>query len=254
MTTKKIKKANALYERVLKTQELPSWFPVPPVREVRNIRAIERGGIWRVVIDEIDGLEFATPVLAWDYIRADTNAYDIRLHKTLNREEWGTLREDAFFAKAEEGQRGSRLIIGNTDQNSYHVLQYAYHEFLQLDKKLKKNPKDWVLAYQWLERHPAFWIYVAPESQDDGTYKLLYWVTESGIDKAWTTVFKKKGKPFIGLEHGIHTEDFRHHYHDTRLDVWGTVHTLEEAYVQFAKNVRKYYNSDGTEKKKYLTK
>jgi hypothetical protein len=220
--------------------ELPAWFPAPPVLPSRTIRAVEIEGEWKVVIDELPGEVWDTPVEAYDSVKE--RDIDITLDKSLNRDEWGHfIGSGMFFAnKATPDATSVRGLIGRTQADHLWLDKSRYSYYLRDTDEYRADPENWVKAYNWLEAHPMFWI------NTDPTY-YLGWQKENGLSDLWTSVgTHANGEPYVMLEGGPHTDDFSQRSLDHRLDAVGA--TFEEAYIKFAKNVDKYYDKSGEER------
>lgn len=129
-------------------------------------------------------------------------------------------------------------IAPYTDQKYFNYLKMIYRKWLETDAEYRKNPKDWVLAYNWIQDHPAFWTRQTDE-------KTWHWNTSKGV-RFYTTVFYNKKKPMVAFETGGHTPGYTETYHDLELDVYAK--SFEKAYVKLAKRIDKFFNVDGTEK------
>jgi hypothetical protein len=133
-----------------------------------------------------------------------------------------------------------RVLISKVDNQSLE--HNRYFQFLKLTKEWLVDTSNWVLAYQFIETHPAFWHRVQPERAEH------LWSLEQGHKGMWVCVMTNDyGDPVVMLEHGQSVAPKHdHHYHDLRLDVWAP--TFEDAYVQMARKVHKFFALDGEER------
>ena len=136
--------------------------------------------------------------------------------------------------------RNSRVLISKVDHQS--LKHNRYFQFLVLAKRWLEDTSNWMLAYQFIQYHPAFWYRVQPERFDHE------WDLEGGHKGLWVCVTSNyDGDPVVMLEHGQSVPPTHsHHYHDLRLDVWAP--TFEDAYVQMAQKVHKFFALDGEER------
>lgn len=133
-----------------------------------------------------------------------------------------------------------RALISSTSDDEQWIAKHGYLSFLNLTVEYENNPKSFVTAYNWLDKHPAFWSRYKVES--------LHW-SENSNRHIWCGVTtNKKGKTVIMLEHGAAVEPERtSHYHDLRLDV--NAKTYEKAIIKLAVLVHKFFHVDGSERK-----
>lgn len=135
---------------------------------------------------------------------------------------------------AKTGHRG--ILLGASDSRLLAINKYF--QFFKLAKAYLENPDDLMLAYSFLECHPAFWYLPKGEKHQ------FNWQYESGLHSLWIGLTKNKGKTVVMLEHGPSVAPAYHiHSHDHYLDVYAP--SFDEAYIQLAKNVHKHYYLDG---------
>lgn len=213
----------------------PSFVTFEEVKPIHEISWTEETGY---VAEGVDGEWESIEELA-DFIERDLK-HDAKFHDSILgspdvEDDLGGM----VFLKDKEDRGSSRMLLGPVDKRGLAV--YKYYSFLGGAKAWLENQDDMVLAYSFLESHPAFWS--RSRSQIDRfphEWKMDQWL--SGV---WIGLSRKEnGENVIMLEHGAAVEPDRvMHYHDTRLDVWAP--TFEEAYIQLAKNVHKYFYLDG---------
>ena len=133
-----------------------------------------------------------------------------------------------------------RMIVSHTSQDTINTLKADYYDFLELDREYSENPEDWVIAYSWVASHPAFYHRHKPD--------VTFWNFCDGWESKWESVYRSEdGETLVFIEHGpfLGTERVRS-THDPRLDSSGK--NFEEAYVNFAKKVSKYYDLLGEDR------
>lgn len=219
--------------------QLPEWLTAEfPEHDVEV--TIRHDKVWFVVsYPNVGDITYLTIEEAYD--DADLREFAPVIDESCNGH-GGELHGSFWFSKIDEKRGTGRLLLsGSSTRNSVEVLEMSYKYFLELTEEYLVNPDDFVLAYRWVERHPAFW------TRRDGE-KTFHWETEYGLAKAWIGVGRdENGRPEVMIEHGGHVEsDYVHHYHDTRLDVISE--TFEEAWIAFAEKVHEHFNLDGTDK------
>lgn len=138
------------------------------------------------------------------------------------------------------GQKNGRILVSKVDHRSLE--HNRYFQFLKLAKTWLIDTSNWVMAYQFIAAHPAFWHRVQPERLEH------QWTLEDGHKGLWVcATTNDDGDPVVMLEHGSSVAPKHdHHYHDLRLDVWAP--SFEDAYVQFAEKVHKFFALDGEER------
>lgn len=131
----------------------------------------------------------------------------------------------------------SRALISSTKEDSEWLDKHDYYRFLKKTVKYETNPNDFITAFYWLNAHPAFWW----RSREDQTY----WIKE-GNSKITVDIDKDdNGQVWVMLEHGSAVEPARtQHYHDLRLDIYA--HTYEQAIIELAAKVHKFFHVDGS--------
>jgi hypothetical protein len=212
---------------------MPEKFTWEPIKETATIH-----------YDSLEGKFYSDEI--GEYHEDITYVYDAI--RQLGKE---TLFDESVF-EAEGLKRG---VLGGVDfrvrggwrmmfqHNPSRSLEYSnYLSFLKNAKYWLANQEDWVAAYQFIEHHPAFWNLRRP---DKYPYE---WDTEGGHRTLWVFATKNdKGEPVVMIEGGSSVApNHDHHYHDYRMDVWGK--NFEDAYIQFAQNLHKYFSVDGIDR------
>lgn len=220
--------------------DLPGFIELPVPPEVQTMIAVEKDGRTQVGFVQAPGLAWDNPSEAYDSLSSDAQ---IEFDDSINRPEWGELI-GAMFLGADQGDGTGRLLVSYTDQDKIYLLKQAMRQHQKLCEKYQQTPDDFYLAYNWLLGHPAFWY--RREKDSDGP--TLEWVTDDGFHNMWTMVDREEdGHIVVVLEHGSAVPPARTvHYHDPRLDV--VAPSFEDAYIQLARQVDKFFNLDGTDK------
>jgi hypothetical protein len=150
--------------------------------------------------------------------------------------------DDLSMIGVPSGRKNYRRILIGRGTDGQDTLDYShFYHFLCLTKKWLENQDDFVLAYQFIAAHPAFWYRPSPERSPH------MWDTENGHHSVWVGLSKNDGVPVVMLEHGSSVEpEHTMHYHDFRLDVWAP--TFEEAYIDLAKKTHKFFSLDGEDR------
>jgi len=201
-------------------------------------------------LEEKPKLKFQTVAEAYHYVRNELDGNPL-FAKNLQVEDGAELSDGMYVCKKDKKTKTFEVLMSWPHEERVYWLVESYKAFLKLAKKYSKNQNDFYTAYQFLQKHPAFWhrFEVNPN----------YWETDEGLEALWMSVRQnKKGKVEFLLEHGIYMDADRDDLfithvvasHDSRIDSWAS--TYEKAIVKLAKKVLKYYKLDGSEKKKYL--
>jgi len=224
--------------------KLPEWLkkelPEPQLPSV--ISWTEEDGY--IVFDEIheETDNFETLEEAYDftenYLKTEV-IFDESIPE-LNEENNNNFSRMLFGTPDDRGN--SRLLFSSPDKQKIEDLEEVYENFLNLAEKYYNNKNDFMTAYDFVDTHPAFWVKLLKDKE-----KTFLWETESHCIKIWSMPIKNDDNMFWALETGMHIDpDYVEHYHDWRIDASGS--TIEEAYINLAANIDKYYNLDGTEK------
>jgi len=175
-------------------------------------------------------------------------------------------KEDrAIWIPVDDG-KAYRMIYPMTDDDRYHRLKWAWEEFQELDS-VWRTDASFYNSWNWLDTHPAFWTRSYSYWSDTPKWKesmLWDWETEGYCQKIYVlAMHDEDGHVLVALELGAHvpnsdkylealeetvvvTDTYLEHYHDYRLNSYAA--TYEEAIIMAAKNVDKFFNTDGSEK------
>ena len=190
-------------------------------------------------VEGIRGM-FKTLEQAYDHVRSAKNCgavFDESVRE-LPDIEGGFLDEDGITMNLPNGMQ--RIFFGPTDNTNLDAAKYR--QYLMTAKEWLTNQDDWLMAYSFIEDHPIFWHRSRPEEFPN------QWNTSEGHNGMWVAPARNdKGEVVVMLEHGRSKEPaHQYHYHDPRLDVWGS--SFEDAYIQMAKKIHKYFTVDGDER------
>jgi len=161
--------------------------------------------------------------------------------------------------------RYSRLLLAHTDADRARLLEDAWAEFLECDRRWREEP-TFYRSFTWLASHPAFWTRElgAPRPGEDGWSDEFLWAWETGGYQPELFVYEgKHGKAVVTLEAGAHVPEterwdsaakssyviegsYTEHYHDPRLDV--SASTYEKAIGKLARRVDRFFDVDGSER------
>lgn len=144
----------------------------------------------------------------------------------------------------------SRLLFPSTDRDRLALLEDSYESSLRAAIRYQANPTDFYSAYHFVDTHPAFWINKRLESDP------WLWETQGHCNRVYQYVSRDEdGRVFVALETGAHLRPegeeqhfvpYSGHYHDYRLDAYGS--TFEEAILELAALVAKFFYPDGSER------
>jgi len=145
----------------------------------------------------------------------------------------------AIFVKLPSGN--SRILTEDYDAGEILDLRESYYISLQAIERFLANPNDYLLAWDFINKHPAFWL-------NNNIERFPYhWETDNGTKQISQYVYSHEGETVIRLEIGGHIEpEYKHTYGDYRLHPRGKTH--EEALLNLAKRVHFVFNEDGTDR------
>lgn len=220
----------------MEKQTLPDWLNahLPETKTPHHLRYEANKFI--VSYEGQDLQSFNSMIEAYDAYHPDT---DFFFDETLHNH-GGELLEGMYFCDPENNRSGRRLLIGVTDDDRRSILIHAFENSLNVHQRYESHPEDWVLSYQLLDAHPAFWV--KSNCNDDGP--TWDWSTEN-ISTIWHHVSRHDEKVIVMMETGAHTDDMKSRFHDLRLDVYAD--SMEQAFVLLAAKVNKFFNPDGSE-------
>ncbi len=235
------------FERIVQKTELPAWLNEALAEEI--LLSEKEKTIPDIVIKQKKGRFYTS--LSTDSYDTIEEAYNSLTRKQQEEQlvfDQRSLKKHGELLLRNDNtsivvKNNCRLLMGKTSHNTVTIelLKYAYAEWMnKINPKYQKNPKDWFVAYEWLNNHPAFWV---REYSKQGQSN---WETEVGIDKTYSFVYKKGRKKFICIETGSHVApDYKTRYLDIDLTVQEK--TFEKAYVELAGRINKQYQIDGSD-------
>jgi len=217
---------------------LPEWLlkELPEIKEPSTL-SYENG---EYIALSPNGLKktFNTIDEAYDYAQKEWNS-EVELDKSLPE-----YHENSLHVWGKRSNHGVRILISSSDKKKLKELEEDYEEFLKLAEEYYSNPEDFNIVYRFVDCHPAFWNRHSKEHP-------WLWSTEGHCalhnGKLTLEPVFEQGKHSWFIETGSHVEtDYNTRYHDYRLDSKGE--TVEEAFVNLAKLIDKFYNLDGSDK------
>lgn len=132
------------------------------------------------------------------------------------------------------------ITFGRVEDRILEINQF--YAFLRLAKRWMATPDDVVLAYSFIQYHPAFWYQHVFHTNKTA------WISDNGMKPLWISPAYDEGSLVVMMEIGSAIPPERtKHYREHRLDVWGS--SFEDAYIQLAKKVHTFYHLDGSERK-----
>ncbi len=140
-----------------------------------------------------------------------------------------------------DGKSSSRLLLSHTSQDDEHHIKSNYIGFLRTVETYLTDPDNFLSSWDFINLHPALWH--RWDAKKDTS-----WVTDNGVAKMWIQpTLNENGVLVFMMEAGAAVAPERtSHYHDLRLDVWGS--SYEDGIVQTAALLHKFFNVDGSEK------
>ena len=211
------------------TTNLPDLVTFPNPRPVYRIKSTPD----YFYVEGYPDIHYPLPSGAFDFIR-ELNADAVWAAADLAR---ASATEDVqddngFFFEANT----NRLLSSFTQAEAEESLREEYVVFLELNEEYQANPDDWALAYNWLQKHPAFYHRSKEEGYDwelnDGLTDLTHWVNRDA------------DKPKVVFEAGERVlPEATRFYRDDNLTVYAD--SFEEAYVLLAKKVNLYFDLNG---------
>lgn len=241
------------YDNVVALVELPDFVDTSPTQSIFTLDVVREGNVDVFVVNDTDTLYFSDEDRA-KFAHAKewgenifANLHDAHDFVKENFDGAGTVFgkgvTEQMSISEPDAQGLVRIVMSFTEDDAWHLMKWAYHQFLQLNDEYLSNPNDFTLAYNWLERHPAFW------KKLDGAAKFERWSYENGLEFLGTRVHRDEehATPVIRLRHGAMVEPERTmRYHDPRLNV--NASSFEEAYIQLAALVHKFFDEKGAER------
>ena len=138
------------------------------------------------------------------------------------------------------------ILFSHTDQRRRESLESSYRTSLENQSAYEGDPTSFILAYRFIDSHPAFWTSFDVEKHP------WHWETQGYCSKIRQSVWSKDDGGYrISLEGGGHVEistgpgskPYTEHYGDWRLEA--TADSFEEAIVGFAARLILAFDSEG---------
>jgi hypothetical protein len=224
--------------------ELPQWLTnlLPPPKD--HVLLSKSADTWIVNDNDIYSSSiktFSTLAEAHSYLR--NNNLDFEIDENIEGE------DSLFLSYPSERSRLYTLVLGSSDKNRLMRLQSDFKDSLDAATAYLADPLNFLSAYYFVDQHPAFWTY-----DPDHPW---FWTTSGYCAKLYQCPYSADdGSLVFELEAGSHvesTEDiegapraFTYHYHDYRLDAVGN--SFEEAIVDLASLVHKFFSAEGIER------
>lgn len=209
---------------------LPSWIDLPTPRTFAEIDFIASP----------DGDDAYILVHDGEIVYGSSDIYDVYEHaKEYNFEFTAAAIEASGSEETWLGVHLPRddgmitLMLAINDVERWDMLQNDYHQAVENIETFRAD-NNAASAFDMLDTHPAFWTRRAAEPTWD-------WQTNGHMQDIW---FAPTGGGWT-MEAGGHTDDFTSKFHDLRLDVYGN--TFNDALIELAQKVDKFFNVDGTE-------
>lgn len=227
---------------------LPSVVTIRPTKKVFDIKPFDT----MFYIEGVNGLFFNIPSGAYNYVK-DVLGGEPRFNPD-DLTDNGHFIDGVFHEHLGEHRReiqSFHMFEGDTKNVEYATkLRTIYEDFLTLNEDYQSNQENWVVAYNWLLNHPAFYHQV--ESPVD------YWVTDCGLDGLVIHPYATAGYGHVSLSHREWMNGVQRTPDGSKTMVSRCVQssvspiflrvtgkTFEEAYILLAKNVDLFYSIDG---------
>jgi len=203
--------------------------PVVTIKYIKEYGVFAAEGIreqWDSIVDAYDSLDKKNVDIEFDESIRESLEVDTDSNLTM----LSIKQKDSKFHRALIGRVNSRPLDFNT-----------YYSFLLTAKEWLTDQNNWVLAYNFIQEHPAFWSRPRPEQYP------YEWDFDGGHGSLWIGVSTNKDGPVVMMEHGASVPPLHnHHFHDFRLDVWAP--NFEDGYVQMAQKIHKFFSLDGEDR------
>jgi len=268
--------------------ELPAWLNRLLPEIPKPAKLIWDNNLGEIVLkypgDEDGGLLLGADLnKAYDRVEAMRDleyVFDESLVKKFSKDSWGDLADaDYFFGPSTTSEKYSRMYSSRNSNLAKKLLQDTYAGWLKLRKEYLEDQDDFMNAYYFVDGHPAFWTREFIVDNAPGIFTrddLFRWQTNGHARKLTIEPFARepfddrelvdpKGNvvPFLfSVEGGMHVKDdgiytsnrnylhitdlYKNHYYDFKLDAYGA--TYEDAIINFAKLLEKYFDEFGEER------
>lgn len=175
---------------------------------------------------------------AYDYIKKDLQL-DVEFDKSLPE------YKDYGLLTGKRTKSGIRALISFTDDSRLKKLEREYEYFLKIAKEYEDNPNSFEICYKFVNMHPAFWN--RPSENNPWQWETYGHCAGHEGRLSLEAFFHEDGTYVWKIETGEHIyPEYNKRYYDYRLDAYGN--TVEEAFIDLARLINKFFNVDGTQK------
>lgn len=182
------------------------------------------------------------------YESINTRETDPIFDESLPELEDSRNRGGMIWVKSDLGSGFTRSLISSTEDDHLNILRYHWDQWQKSTPEYFANPDDFLMAYYFLDGHPCFWT---RELTSQGEHRDPFsWKMSGHAMNLWSMPQLSKenstGVTFM-MEAGSHiAPSYTSHYHDLRLDVYGT--SYEDAIIKTAALVHKFFDLEGNER------
>jgi len=253
----------------MRRYELPEWLdellpdvkaPVEIFLDGDMLTARYPDGSFKPLSEDIEKAYDMVHGDGTDLVYAD-EVYD----KFCPRDEGDVTRFRMMMVPSSDGYL-LRSLDSMTDQTRLDLLEWGWKDAQKAYQEWLDDQADFFKSYRMIDTHPAFWTrgFSCSPADEKWTDDMLWdWQTSEYCQKlAPLPAHDEEGRLYISLEGGAHVADsistwqdgycdkarvkgvFQEHCYDELLDAFGD--TYESAIVEFAHNVDKFFNPDGT--------
>lgn len=222
--------------------KLPEWLlkELPEIKEPAILKY--ESGQYIALSPENEEAHFNTVDEAYDYATREWNL-EVVFDRSLPEHDQSEFNDIMIWG--ERTKNGVRGLSSRPDGEKMKKLIEDYENFLKLAEDYKKEPDNFKIVYQFVDSHPAFWN--RPNAEIPWSWMTYGHCALHNGKLTAEPLFEEGGTYLWAIETGSHIEpEYTDRYHDYKLDSHGK--TIEEAYINLAKNIVKFYNFDGTQK------
>jgi len=173
-------------------------------------------------------------------------------------------RKPARLPKLETRAPGKTMLGGSRSRLYYDLRLYLEQDWEATARAFEANPGSFVSAWRYLDGHPIYWRLLASDDKLPAWHMAHLehgygfsnggiWVSVTRVNPATGSISEDPAlntRTEVWLETGEWSwavDEKRHiscetHYHNYKLDCGGT--TYEEAVVEMARNVHRFYGND----------
>ena len=227
--------------------ELPRWLEdlLPEPRVPQRLSTLISEGVSRILrLTDPNGSDYSDFESIAEVAEANrTSGHDLAIDEDVY-EYFAEKRTLTYTFPGKSGFVG--IIFPHTDQRRRESLESSYLTSLENQRSYEDNPDSFLLAYRFIDTHPAFWTAFDVDEHP------WHWETQGYCSKLRQFVWSKdNGGYSLSLEGGSHVETvtspgskpYTEHYGDWRLE--STADSFEEAIVDFAARLILAFDSEG---------